>query len=58
MTKVRYTTGFIAWLKEEEIENQTDFTLQVLFEIYINRICWNEIPKDSEIPKNELIVRT
>ena len=58
MTKVRYTKFFLAWLAEETIENQSRFEIGDLYEIYINSICWNEIPRDPEIPEKELIVRT
>ena len=52
-----FTNQFIEWLKEENIENQPEFTLQSLYEIYINSICWGEIDQDPEIPKEHLKVR-
>lgn len=55
--KTRYTVKFMAWLKNEPIENQEEFSIRSLYEIYVNSIVWNEIPTDSEIPKAELIVR-
>ena len=58
MVKVRYTILFTAWLAEETIVNQSVFTIGDLYEIYINSICWNEIPRDPDIPAKELIVRT
>ena len=58
MVKVRYTKLFTAWLAEETIVNQSVFTIGDLYEIYINSICWNEIPRDPDIPEEELMVRT
>ena len=58
MVKVRYTKLFTAWLAEETIVNQSVFEIGDLYEIYINSICWNEIPRDPDIPEQELIVRT
>lgn len=54
---IRYTSGFLTWLKQETIENQSDFTISVLYEIYVNSIVWKEIPDDPEIPANELTLR-
>ena len=56
--KVRYTRLFLEWLKEETVINQSSFELQDLYEIYINSICWKEIPMDDEIPAKELLVRS
>lgn len=55
--KVRMTNGFLEWLRQENIGNQESFTLQSLFEIYINSMCWDEIPHDPSIPMDELIQR-
>lgn len=55
--KPKITTQFAKWLNDESVENQSEFPLQSLYEIYINSIIWKEIPKDLEIPKSHLKVR-
>ena len=55
--KPKITKQFTEWLRQESIEGQSEFTLQSLYEIYINSIVWKEIPKDLEIPKEHLKVR-
>ncbi len=56
-TKIKYTTNFLAWLKAEKVVNQNVFTIQDLFEIYINQLIWNELPKDKELQASDLVLR-
>ncbi|MFA5296581.1 MAG: hypothetical protein WC389_00055 [Lutibacter sp.] len=56
-TEIKYTNNFLAWLKSEPIEDQDNYSLKALFEIYINQICWNEIEKDPELEASDLILR-
>ena len=57
MVKVRYTEGFMNFIKNEEVKNTHLFDIQSLYEIYINCICCCESFIDNEIPKEDLIVR-
>jgi len=54
---IKYTAGFLAYLKEENIVNQEIFSLEELYHIYINSICWKEIPGDPDLPQEHLKVR-
>jgi len=56
-TEIKYTANFLAWLKSEPIEDQDNYSLKALFEIYINQICWNEIEKDPELEASDLKLR-
>lgn len=55
--KPKITKQFAEWLNDDSIEGQSEFSLQSLYEIYINSIIWEEIPEDLEIPKEHLKVR-
>lgn len=56
-TKIKYTAAFLLWLKSEPLVNQEIFTIQVLFEVYINSMCWNEIPRDPELQDQDYVIR-
>ena len=55
--KVKITKQFAQWLNDDNLVNQSDFTLQNLYEAYINSIVWEEVPEDLEIPKDHLKIR-
>ena len=55
--KIVYSAHFLAWLKNEWVENQEDFPMGSLYEIYINQIMWEEMPADPELPTAHLRVR-